>query len=86
MGDDDRLVSFADEVLAEFKGAALDASGVEFGKDLQDFHRDTMGWFRCRSISVLWGNIGLIVDFRDPGGCILRSVLLFCPRSCSKSG
>jgi hypothetical protein len=41
------------QVLAEFQGASFDASGVEFRKDLQNFHRVTMGWFRCGSTQTL---------------------------------
>lgn len=53
VGDNDGLMAVLNEVLAEFEGAALDASGVEFRKDLQNFHKDTMGWFRRGSIFVL---------------------------------
>ena len=53
IGDDDGLMAVLNQVLAEFQGASFDASGVEFRKDLQNFHRVTMGWFRCGSTQTL---------------------------------
>ena len=38
VGDDDRRVPLLDQILADFQSAAFDASGVELGEDLDDFH------------------------------------------------
>lgn len=52
VGNNDGLVAVLNEVLAEFEGAALDASGVEFRKDLEYFHKDRMSCFGRGSIFV----------------------------------
>ena len=38
IGDDDRCMPLLDQILADFQRAAFDASGVELGENLDDFH------------------------------------------------
>lgn len=38
VGNDERFVPLLDQILADFQRAAFDASGIEFGEYLNDFH------------------------------------------------